>query len=97
MLLYEPFHRREKHLEFCSELCIKRKGKPLETCSKPFKDKEKHMDDFLKTFFRGIAFHSEPRNGLFETHGIPRKEHFIPRNNANQSGILMTTLLGTFP
>ncbi len=62
----------------------------METCSKPFKDKEKHMDDLKKNIFlRGIAFHSEPRNGLFETHGIPRKEHFIPRNNGNQSGILM--------
>ncbi len=33
---------------------IERKKRLLKTCSKPFKDKEKHSDDFKKTFFCGI-------------------------------------------
>jgi hypothetical protein len=43
---------------------IKRKKQLLEIRSKPLKDKEKHSDDFKKTFFRGIPFRSKPRNGL---------------------------------
>ncbi len=33
-----------------------------------------------ETLICSVPFHSECRNGLSETHGVPRNEHFVPRN-----------------
>jgi hypothetical protein len=51
---------------------------------------EKH---FLAEF-RSFQFHSDLGMGYSETHGIPRKEHFFPRNNKNRSESISRNFFG---